>query len=188
MPLPTREQAIELLSSHIATDYTLKHSLATEAIMRQLAERLGGDPDLWGITGLLHDLDLELVEADPQRHAKKTVEILQDRFDFPPEGLAAILAHNGDELDIPCQTDLESALTAAESITGLIFATALIYPSKKLAEVEVRSVRKRIKEKRFAAKISRERILHYQRLPMSQDEFLQISLDAMKSIADQLGL
>ena len=188
MALPTRAQALELLQQHIKTDYTLKHSIATEAIMRALALKLGQDTDLWGITGLLHDLDLEIVDADPIRHARVTVEMLKERFDFPAEGLQAILAHNGDDLGIPCASIFDSALTSAESITGLIFATALIYPSKKLADVKAKSVKKRMKEKRFAAKISRERIRHFEQLPLQPGEFYQLSLDAMKEIAEEMGL
>ena len=188
MTLPTREEALSLLREYITTEYTLRHSLATEAIMRGLARKLDQDPDLWGITGLLHDLDLELVGEDMHRHARRTVEILREKFDFSAEGLQAILAHNGDILDIPCRTDFDNALTAAESITGLIFATSLVYPSKKIADVKLKSVKKRMKEPRFAAKVSRQRIRRFEHLPLTDQEFYQISLDAMKAIGSEIGL
>jgi putative nucleotidyltransferase with HDIG domain len=186
MPLPTRDQALALLHEFIQTPYTLKHSLASEAVMRALAGRLGGDAELWGLTGLLHDLDLELVGEDMQRHARETVRILAERFGFQQEGLDAILAHNGDELGLPCRTVFEHALTAAESITGLVFATALILPTKKLADVKPKSVAKRIREPRFAAKISRERIGHYAQAGFSEDEFCALAVGAMQGIAGEL--
>ena len=176
--LPTRDEAVTLLNRYLKVDYTRKHCLASEAILRGLAHRLEHDEELWGITGLLHDLDLELVDGDPKLHGLRTVAILND-LDYPKEGLDAILSHNGDELGIPCKTPLEFALTAGESISGLVFATALILPSKKLADVKPKSVRKRIKERRFAAKISRERIGQFEGLGLTQEEFVSIGVEAM---------
>ncbi|NOZ02523.1 MAG: HDIG domain-containing protein [Deltaproteobacteria bacterium] len=178
--LPTRDDAIELLKRYISSDYTVKHSLASEAILRGLARKLGHDEDLWGITGLLHDLDYEEIDGDPKRHGLRTAEILKE-MDYPAEGVDAIRAHNGDELDIPCVTPLDFGLTAGESISGLIFATALILPSKNLADVKPKSVRKRIKEKRFAAKISRERIGQFEGLGLTQEEFVTIAVEAMQN-------
>lgn len=186
MPLPTRDQALEVLHEHLQGDYVLKHSRATEVILRALAPRFNGDVDLWGITGLLHDLDLERVEGDPHRHALETVKILEARFDFPREGLDAILAHNGDVLDIPCRTTLDHAVTAAESITGMVFAMALILPSKDLMEVKAKSVAKRMKEPRFAANVSRERIGHHEALGLDRSQFCAIAVEAMQSIGEEL--
>lgn len=177
--LPTREEALSLLEQYIQDEYTRKHCRASEAILRGLADRLGHDGDLWGVTGLLHDLDLEEIEADPKRHGLRTVEILEG-IDYPREGLDAILAHNGDELGVPCRTPLDYALTAGESISGMVFATALILPSKQLKDVKPKSVRKRIKEKRFAARISRERIGQFEGLGLSQEEFVTIAVEAMQ--------
>lgn len=182
MPLPSRADALALLEEHLTSDYLRRHSLATEAVLRALATRLGADIELWGLTGLLHDLDLEIGgEADPTQHARITTRILAERYDFPKEGLDAILAHNGDVLDIPCRSLLDSALTAGESITGLVFATALVLPSKDLAEVKPKSVRKRIKEPRFAAKVSRERIGHWAALRLDEAEFVEIAVTAMQA-------
>lgn len=154
--------------------------------MRDLAPRFDADPDLWGITGLLHDLDLELVEGDENRHAKETVQVLRKRFDFPQEGLDAILAHNGDVLDIPCRTAFDHALTAAESITGMVFAMALILPSKKLSDVKAKSVAKRMKEPRFAANVSRERIGHHDDLGIDRGAFCAIAVQSMQAIAGEV--
>lgn len=187
MPLPSRDQAVDLLHEHLKGDYVLRHSRATEAILRQMAPRFGGDPDLWGITGLLHDLDLELVGEDQHRHGRETVHILSGRFDFPTEGLEAILAHNGDVLGIPCRSMLDHALTAGESITGMVFAMALILPSKRLMDVNPKSVAKRIKEPRFAANVSRERISHHEALGLTQLEFCALAVQAMQSVADEVS-
>ncbi|MBI5537365.1 MAG: HDIG domain-containing protein [Deltaproteobacteria bacterium] len=182
MVLPSRTDAVAVLHEHLQGEYVLRHSLATEAVLRALATHLQHDPELWSITGLLHDLDLELVGDDMSRHARETVRILRERFDYPQEGLDAILSHNGDVLDIPCRTPFEHALTAGESITGLVFATALVLPSRKLADVKSSSVAKRIKEPRFAAKVSRERIGHHNDLGLDAARFCAIAVDAMKSI------
>jgi predicted hydrolase (HD superfamily) len=178
---------VELLHEYLHGAYVLKHSRATEVILRALAPRFEADPDLWGITGLLHDLDLELVEGDPNRHARETVKILADRFAYPQEGLVAILAHNGDVLDIPCRTAFDHALTAGESITGMVFAMALILPSRELMEVKAKSVAKRMKEPRFAANVSRERIGHHEDLGIDRNTFCAIAVEAMQGIGEELA-
>lgn len=186
LPL-TRDEALKLLNEKIKSPYTIKHCLATEAIMRGLAERSGEDKELWGIAGLLHDLDLEEVKGDMNNHGKLTAQILKEK-NFPPPVINAILAHNGDVLQIECEEKIDFALTAGESISGLIVATALIMPSKKLSDVKASSVIKRMKEKRFAANVSRERISKYKGLGLSLEEFSEICLLAMQAIADELGL
>lgn len=181
----TREEALALLWDHVRTDYTRRHSLATEAVMRALARRLGHDEDLWGLTGLIHDLDYEDVGGDPQRHGLQAAEVLAARG-CPPEMTEAIVAHNGDVLGVPCRTPLDFALSAGESITGMVFAMALVLPSKSLKDVQARSVRKRLKEPRFAANVSRERIAQHQGLALTEEEFVGIAVEAMKAIADVL--
>ena len=154
--------------------------------MRELAPRFGADADLWGLTGLLHDLDLELVGEDMQRHGRETARLLRERFAYPEDGLQAILSHNGDVLGLPCASPFDHALTAAESITGMVFATALILPSKKLADVKPKSVVKRLKEPRFAAKVSRERIGHHNDIGMDAQSFCELAVKAMQTIASEL--
>jgi putative nucleotidyltransferase with HDIG domain len=187
MTLPARDQAIALLHDHIQSKYVRQHSRATEAILRELAPRLGADPELWGITGLLHDLDLEMIGDNMTRHGRETVRILQGRFDYPREGLDAILAHNGDVLDIPCRTLFDHAVTAGESITGMVFAMALILPSRQLQDVKPKSVAKRMREPRFAANVSRDRISHHADLGIELVEFCTISVRAMQAIDGQLA-
>ncbi len=174
-----RAAAIELLGKYIHDDYTRRHCLASEAVARALAHKLGHDEDLWGLSGLLHDLDYEEVGDDGDRHARRTVEILAP-LGFPQEGLDAILAHNGDRLGIPCRTPLDFAVTAGESITGMVFAMALVLPSKALADVKASSIRKRLKESRFAASVSRERIGQYVGLGLSEEDFVSLAVKAMQ--------
>ncbi len=182
-----REQALQLLEERVSSPALRKHGLATEAIMRALARRFGEDEDLWGITGLLHDLDLELIGNDMTRHGLVTCDILAERG-FPPRALQAIKAHNGDVLGIECTDPFDFALTSAESMTGLISAAALVQPSRALADVKVKSIVKRMKEKRFAANVSRERIRQHESLGLPFAEFCALSIAAMQAIAPELGL
>ncbi len=186
MSIPSREDVQDLIRTYLHGEYVLRHSRATEAIMTVLAPRFQADVQLWAMTGLLHDLDLEVVGDDMNRHARETVRILQEKYEYPRDGLHAILAHNGDVLDIPCESPLDHALTAAESVTGLVFATALVLPSKKLADVKGKSVAKRIKEPRFAAKISRERVGHFRDIGFDDLSFCTLAVEAMQAISAEI--
>lgn len=183
----TREEALGLLREHVQNQNLVKHCLATEAIMTGMAERLGEDRDKWALTGLLHDLDFETTKDSPAEHTKKTIELLTDRG-FPQDALQAVREHNAEALGIPRQSKFGIALACSETITGLIVATALIYPDKKLASVKPKSVRKRMKETAFARKINREIIRECERIQLALDELIELSLTAMQGIADQLGL
>ena len=181
-----RSEAWELLNEHVSSDYLIKHSLAAEAIMRSLAAKMGYDIDLWGVTGLLHDLDFDKTADDPERHAQMSAEILEGRLE--PEAIEAIRRHNAEMLGLTRETEFDLALTAAETITGLIVATALVYPDKKLASVKPKSVTKRMKEKAFAAKVNRDHIRLCEQFNMPLPEFAALSVEAMQGIADDLGL
>lgn len=183
----TRQEALDLLSRHVKSDNLRKHCLATEAIMRKLAEKLGGDPDLWGIAGLLHDLDFEYTKDTPEEHARKAAEMLKDSG-LPEEVRQAILRHNAEMLGLTRETTLDFALTAAETITGLIVAAALVHPDKSLAGLQAQSVRKRMKSKDFARNVKRENIMFCEKLGLDLMEFIELSLEAMKGIRDELGL
>ena len=184
----TREQALDLLYQHIKAENLRKHCLATEAIMRRLAERLGYDPDRWGIAGLVHDLDFEETRNTPEKHGLLTLQILRDAGVDDEEMLEAIKAHNAEALGLERKGDFQHALAAAETITGLIVATALVYPDKKLASVKPSSITKRMKKKDFARNVSREVIMECEKFGMSLNEFAELALRAMQEIADQLGL
>lgn len=182
-----RSDAFTILKEHIKNENLIKHCIATEAIMKSLAGRFNKDEALWGTTGLIHDLDLEITQGSLEKHALTTVEMLKEH-DFPKEAIDAILAHNGDILNIEHKTDFDYALTAAETITGLIVATALVYPDKKIKSVKPKSVRKRMKEKLFAKSVNRDSIMLCEKLGLSLDEFIVLSLDAMCEIDNELGL
>jgi uncharacterized protein len=183
----TREQAFDLLREFCREETLIKHSLATEAVMRALAQRMGQDTAKWGIAGLLHDLDYDETKDDPARHTLRTEEILRQRG-FEEEIIDAIKVHNAEALHLKREKPLHFALTSAESITGLIVATTLVYPDKRLASVKPTSIIKRMKEKGFARGVRREDIRECERLGMSLEEFAELSLRAMQGIADQLGL
>jgi putative nucleotidyltransferase with HDIG domain len=182
-----REQALALLKQHIKAENLLRHCLATEAIMRKVAQRLGNDEELWGLTGLLHDIDLEITRDDQSKHALIGA-VLLEKEGFPKEALQAIRTHNGERLGIQRQSGFEHALAASETITGLIVATALVQPEKKIASVKVKSVTKRMKEKRFAENVNRDIILECEGIGIPLDDFVALSIAAMQGIANDLGL
>jgi len=186
-PLPMdRALALAFLHDKLASETLRKHSLASEAIMRRLAVHFGEDPDVWGLAGLLHDADLESIADDMTRHGVTTATWLQARG-FPEPFLAAIRAHNGDVLGCEPEGLLAIALTAGESISGLISAAALIHPTRTVAAVKASSLRKRMKEKRFAANVDRARIAYHEKLGLSFEEFAELALDGMRQVAAELG-
>jgi len=183
----SRELALNKLHKHIQNQKTIIHCLATESVMRALARKLEEDEERWGITGLLHDVDLEVTNADPKVHALKASELLE-KFDLDEEMLDAIRMHNDEATGLVRSTKFQHALAAGETITGLIYATALVYPDKKIESVKYKSVRKRMKEKAFAANVSRDHILECEKIGIPLDEFIQISVDAMREVANEIGL
>ena len=183
----TRDEAYDLLCEHVKAENLRKHCLATEAILRALARRLGEDEQLWGVVGLLHDLDFESTADSPGEHTRITCEILREKG-FSEAVLQSIREHNAEALGIARQSKCGIALACGETITGLIVATALVYPDKKLASVKPRSVLKRMKKKDFARAVSREIIGECERLGIPLEEFAQLSLEAMQDIAEDLGL
>jgi len=183
----SREEALKLLKSYVHQENLIKHCLATEAIMRSLAERFGEDSDKWGIAGLLHDLDYEETYEAPEKHGKKTAEILKEKG-FPQDMIDAILAHNAEALGIERKTRFDLAITCSECITGLITATTLVYPDKKLKSVKPKSITKRMKEKGFARSVNRDLIRLCEKIDIPLPEFAAISLEAMRGIDKELGL
>lgn len=182
-----REQAFALLKEHCGAETLIKHSIATEAVMRVLAGKMGHDPERWGITGLLHDLDYDETAEDPARHTLRTEEILRERG-VEEEIIDAIKAHNAEALSMKREKPIHFAITCAESITGLIVATTLVYPDKRIASVKPSSIVKRMKEKGFARNVRRDAIKECEQLGLSLEEFAELSLTAMQGISDQLGL
>jgi putative nucleotidyltransferase with HDIG domain len=182
-----RKHAIELLNQYIKAPNMLNHCYASEAVMRALAHRLGRDEDQWGLAGLLHDLDVELVNADMYRHGAESARILSS-LSADPEVIDAIRMHNETSAGEKRSKEFQFALAAGETVTGLIVATALVYPDKKIASVKPNSVIKRMKEVKFAASVRRENIMECEKLGIPLSEFITLSIDAMKEIGDQNGL
>lgn len=182
-----RTEAVELLHKYVKNENMVKHCLASEAVLAVLAERLGADREKWALAGLLHDLDVEITAADLQVHGLKTVEILESRG-VDAEILDAIRMHNEEAAGDRRTEVFHHALAAGETITGLIVATALVYPDKKLASVKTKSIVKRMKEKAFARSVNREIIRECEVIGIPLNEFAELSLDAMRSISDELGL
>ena len=181
-----RAEVIDSLKENVENANLIKHMLATEAIMRSLARHFGEDEREWGLTGLLHDIDVELTEGDMSSHSKLGADLARELG--ASEAMAhAILCHN-ERHGIPCETKLDKALFCVDPLTGLIIAAALVRPDKKLASVEAKSVRKRFKEKGFAAGANRENIATCSELGLELDEFIGLGLKAMQGIAPYLGL
>ncbi len=183
----TREAATDLLHKYITKENMINHCLASEQVLRALAARLGHDADTWGLAGLLHDIDVEITQADPLTHGQVAIGILREAG-VDEEVIEAISLHNEESTEIPRSKPLHHALAAGETITGLIVATTLVYPEKKLEVVKTKSVVKRMKEKAFAASVKRESIMECERLGLGIDEFAALSIEAMKSIAPRMGL
>ena len=182
-----RDQALQLLRKHVAGENMVRHCLASEAVMRALAVRLGADPEKWALAGLLHDIDVELTAGDSGRHTLEAERILAEN-DISAEIIEAIKMHNAPAHG-KSRTDIfHRALAAGETITGLITAAAFVYPDKKLASVKASSVLKRMKDKRFAASVDRGVILECVHLGLPIEEFASLALDAMLRIAPELGL
>ncbi|MDI6797369.1 MAG: HDIG domain-containing protein [Desulfatibacillaceae bacterium] len=183
----SRDNALLLLKTHVKNPRTVAHSLASEAVMRALARHFAQDEELWGMAGLLHDLDYELTESAPELHGAKAAQMLKEAGADAALG-AVIASHNAEGLNLARTSLFEHCLTAAETITGLIVAAALVHPDKALASVKPKSVIKRMKAKDFARAVSRERIAECEKANLSIADFVAISLAAMQEIAPELGL
>ena len=182
-----RQDALSLLHAHIKNPNMIKHCLAAEAVLKALARQLGEDEDKWGLAGLLHDLDIEITQADLQVHGRETARMLSDH-NIDPEIIEAISLHNETSAGRTRSTCFHHALAAGETITGLIIATTLVYPDKKIASVKVKSITKRMKEKAFAASVDRDIIRECEKCGVPLPEFARIALQAMQSISNDLGL
>ena len=184
----SREEAMELLKEHVTSENLMKHSLATEAVIRKLAERLGEDPEVWGLVGLVHDVDFDKTKNEPTRHTLVGAEILRARG-IPEEYVRAIVSHNEETPGwTPRETRLEHALAASEAITGLVVATALVMPDKKLAGVKPRSVKKRMKMTAFARNVDRSAIMECEETGVPIIDFCALAVEAMQGISNELGL
>ena len=189
--LPTRDDALALVHEYTASDSLRKHMLAVEAAMRAYAEKLGEDPERWGLAGLIHDFDYErfpnATHSATEEHPAEGVRILRD-LGWPEDILEAILGH-AQYSGVPRVTPMAKALFAVDELTGLVTATALVRPSRSVHEVEARSVRKKMKDKAFARGVSREDVVEgAAALGVDLDEHIAFVIGAMQRSADALGL
>ena len=184
--VPTRSEALELLHRFNESDSLRKHAYAVEGVMRYMARKRGQDEDQWGIIGLIHDLDYEKF---PNQHCLKTKEILEERG-WPAEYVRAAASHGwGICSDIEPQTDLEKVLYAIDELTGLVVTTALIRPSKSVLDVQVKSVKNKWKDKRFAAGVNRAIIEKgAAMLGVGLDELIEDTIKGMQEVAEAIGL
>ena len=183
---PTRDDAFAVLSEFTKNPNLVKHALAVEAAMRAYAEKLGEDPEEWGITGLIHDFDYEQNPTE-DTHVHVGVEILRERG-WPEDWIDAMASH-ADFMNIPRNTPLRRALFAIDELTGFLVACTLVRPGKRLADLPVKSVRKKMKDKAFARSVNRDDIRQgAELLGLELNEHIAFVRDAMVNIADELGL
>ena len=184
--LPTRDASLALLREYTKKDGLIKHALAVEAAVRAYAAKLGGDEQAWALVGLLHDFDYEMF-PEPPDHPLKGADILRERG-YPEEFVRAILSHAG-YTGVPRETDCARWLFAVDELCGFCMACAMVQPDKKIAQVKVKSVKKKLKKKDFAAKVNREDIHEGAAdLGLELDEIIEHVLGALVPAADDLGL
>lgn len=184
--MKTREEGWGLLTEFTQSESLRKHALAVEACMRACARKLGGDEEMWGLVGLIHDFDYERYPT-PEEHPYKGNEILKLRG-YSDEIRRAILSH-AEYTGVSRDTLLEKALFACDELAGFITAVALVKPGKSLAEVDAKSVRKKMKDKAFARSVHREDIIRGAgALGVDLDQHIAFCLDALKGVAKELGL
>jgi putative nucleotidyltransferase with HDIG domain len=183
---PTRQQAFELLKEFNQTDSLIKHALAVEAVMRHFARKRGEDEEKWGLIGLVHDLDYERF---PDQHCRKTEEILRQR-QWPEEYIRAVVSHGwGICSEVQPESELEKVLYAVDELTGLVTTSALVRPSKSVMDMQATSVRKKWKDKRFAAGVDRSIIEKgAAMLGVDLNDLIAETILGMREVAEEIGL
>ena len=184
--IPTREEALALLKKYNQTKSLIKHALAVEGVMRYMARKRNEDEEKWGVIGLIHDLDYEQF---PDQHCKKTEEILRQN-NWPEEYIRAVVSHGwGICVDVKPETELEKVLYAIDELTGLVVTTALVRPSKSVMDVKTKSVKKKWKDKRFAAGVDRSIIEKgAAMLGVEIPELITDTIAGMQEVAEDIGL
>ena len=184
--IPSREEAFELLKTYTKTESLIKHGLAVEGVMRYFARQRGGDEEQWGIVGLVHDLDYEQF---PEQHCAKTEQILREQ-QWPEAYIRAVISHGwGICTDVEPLSEMEQVLYATDELTGLVTTSALVRPSKSVMDLEAKSVLKKWKDKRFAAKVDRSIIDRgAEMLGMERRELITQTILGMREVAESIGL
>jgi putative nucleotidyltransferase with HDIG domain len=186
MSIPTREEAWNLLTEFTSNEALLKHALAVEAAMRAYAERKGEDPEVWGVTGLLHDFDYERYPT-LEDHPFRGEEILAERG--IDEGIRRAILGHAEHTGVPRETEMAKTLYAVDELCGFLTACALVRPTKRIADVPVKSVKKKMKDKAFARNVNREDIRRgAEELGIDLGEHIGLVRDAMAGVAAELGL
>ncbi|WP_462326881.1 HDIG domain-containing metalloprotein [Desulfobaculum sp.] len=181
----TRDEALALITAQNPEPHLINHAKQTEAIMRALAPQFEADAELWGITGLLHDLDYPMTKDTPEQHGAMAKDMLDGKM--PEDALHAIIAHNEECTGVAAENTFDYALRAAETVTGLISAAALVRPTR-MDGMKAKSLKKKMKDKSFAASVNRERIHECDKLDMDLGAFLTLSIAAMAGVAEETGI
>ncbi|MGD8471946.1 MAG: HDIG domain-containing protein [Desulfobacterales bacterium] len=184
--IPTREEALALLRKYNKNESLIKHALAVEGVMRYMARKRGEDEEKWGVIGLVHDLDYEQF---PDQHCKKTEEILKEN-NWPEEYIRAVVSHGwGICSDIKPESDVEKVLYAIDELTGLVVTSALVRPSKSVMDMKAKSVKKKWKQKQFAAGVDRSIIEKgAEMLGVELSELITDTIMGMREVAEEIGL
>jgi putative nucleotidyltransferase with HDIG domain len=183
---PTREETLALLRQYNKNESLIKHAMAVEGVMRYMARKRGEDEEKWGVIGLIHDLDYEQF---PDQHCKKTEEILKEN-DWPEEYIRAVVSHGwGICSDVKPESDMEKVLYAIDELTGLVVTSALVRPSKSVMDMKAKSVKKKWKQKQFAAGVDRSIIEKgAEMLGVELSELISDTIMGMRDVAEEIGL
>jgi putative nucleotidyltransferase with HDIG domain len=187
--IPTRDEAFSLLRKHNTDESHIRHAVAVEGTMRRFARKMGGDENLWGIAGILHDIDWEKTMSEPARHCNLAPELLREAG-IDESLIHAVQSHGwGICTDVEPENDMEKTLFAIDELTGLVITAGLVRPSKSLADLEVKSVRKKWKDKTFARGVDRDIIQKgAERMGLPLDEVIQETILALRPIEKEIGL
>ena len=185
-PIPTRDDALTLLKTYNQSESLIKHALAVEGVMRYMARKYGEDEDTWGVVGLIHDLDYEQF---PDQHCKKTEAILKEN-NWPEDLIRAVVSHGwGICTDVEPKTTMEKVLFAIDELTGLVATSALVRPTKSVMDMKAKSVKKKWKDKRFAAGVDRTIIQKgVDMLGVELGDLITDTIMGMREVADEIGL
>ena len=182
-----RNEALNLLKKYVKNEKMIAHCISSEAVLKTVAKHLNQDEEKWALAGLLHDIDVEVTNGNPLTHALEAENILKP-LGFDSEIIDAIKMHNEQATGLPRTTVFQHALACCETITGLITATTMVYPDKKVASVKTSSVVKRMKEKHFAASVSRKNILECEKIGIPLPQFAEMAIKAMCTVSEEIGL
>ncbi len=182
----TREEAVALVEENVKNKNLQKHMMAVAAILKRLARELGVNEDEWELLGLVHDVDYEKTQDRPDEHALVSAQILEGMVS--DDVIRAVKSHNFEHTGVAPEKNMEHALIAADAASGLVIATALVMPNRKLEEARPESVFKKFDDSSFARNVHRDRIMYCEKFGMDREKFLTISLEALQGIHKELGL